>query len=127
MSCRVDTGSRVAIPAAYLTLIPTSWYVRRVAAGSRPGAPRLDAPCRGRGWPPRTATREGTVPYCTIVEFAWTETFGRDQFASMASGGDQAPEGRLSRIAGADDSGARMIEVWRSGDDARASAERSAP
>jgi hypothetical protein len=38
-----------------------------------------------------------------------------------------APEGRLSRIAGIDGTGARMIEVWRSSQDARAFAEQSAP
>jgi hypothetical protein len=36
-------------------------------------------------------------------------------------------EGRLSRIAGIDGQGARMIEVWRSSDDAQAFARQSAP
>jgi hypothetical protein len=33
----------------------------------------------------------------------------------------------MSHITGVDATGARMIEVWRSGGDARAHAERSAP
>lgn len=69
------------------------------------------------------------MPYCTIVEFEWDESFGREHFASMAGMMDEEvpPPGRLSRIAGIDDRGARMIEVWRSSDDARAFAEQSAP
>jgi hypothetical protein len=37
------------------------------------------------------------------------------------------PSGLSGRIAGVDDTGARVIEVWRSGDDARRFAEQSAP
>jgi hypothetical protein len=37
------------------------------------------------------------------------------------------PEGCLSRISSIDATGARMIEIWRSGADARAFAERSKP
>jgi hypothetical protein len=70
------------------------------------------------------------MPYCTIVEFEWDETFDRERFVSMiAKAGEAAPapDGRLSHITGIDDEGARMIEVWRSGDDAKAHAEHSAP
>ncbi len=70
------------------------------------------------------------MPFCTIVEFEWDETFDKEQFARAAGLADHdqaAPPGRLSRIAGIDDHGARMIEVWRSGEDARAFAEQSAP
>jgi hypothetical protein len=69
------------------------------------------------------------MPFCTIVEFEWDETFDREQFASMVgdAGNDASPDGRLSKIAGIDERGARMIEVWRSSDDARAFAEQSAP
>jgi hypothetical protein len=70
------------------------------------------------------------VPYCTIVEFEWNESLDRDRFASMidsAGTGQNVPEGRLSQITGIDDRGARMIEVWRSGEDARRFAEQSAP
>jgi len=67
------------------------------------------------------------MAYCTIVEFEWDETFDRDGFASLMAGEENPPPGRLSRIAGIDSSGARMIEVWRSSDDARSFAEKSAP
>jgi hypothetical protein len=70
------------------------------------------------------------MPYCTIVEFEWNESLDRERFAGMldnAGAGRAAPEGRLSQIAGIDDTGARVIEVWRSGDDARRFAEQSAP
>ena len=70
------------------------------------------------------------MPFCTIVEFEWDETFDREHFARMvdsAGGDEKSPDGRLSKIVGIDDKGARMIEVWRSSDDARAFAEHSAP
>lgn len=67
------------------------------------------------------------MPYCTIVEFEWNEGLDRARFASMVEGASTGPEGRLSQIAGIDDAGARVIEVWRSSDDARRFAEQSAP
>jgi hypothetical protein len=66
------------------------------------------------------------MPYCTIVEFEWDETFDYRGFAELAEP-DKVAEGRLTRIASIDATGARMIEVWRSGADARAFAEKSAP
>jgi hypothetical protein len=70
------------------------------------------------------------MAYCTIVEFEWNDSLGRDRFASIidsAGMGQNVPEGRLSQITGIDDQGARMIAVWRSGQDARRFAEQSAP
>jgi hypothetical protein len=68
------------------------------------------------------------MPYCTIVEFAWDESFDYEAFArTIGAGGDVLPTGCLSRISSIDATGARMIEVWESGQDARAFAERSAP
>ena len=69
------------------------------------------------------------MPYCTIVKFEWDATFDRERFTSTIgdAGGETPPEGRLSRITGIDSNGARIIEVWRSGDDARAFAEKSRP
>ncbi len=67
------------------------------------------------------------MAYCTIVEFEWDETFDRGHFSSLVAGEGKPPPGRLSRIAGIDSTGARMIEVWRSSDDARAFAEKSGP
>lgn len=70
------------------------------------------------------------MTFCTIVEFEWNDEFGRDQLqAAMAKLAQPSgpPEGRLTRIVGMDDNGARVIEVWRTGDDARRFAEQSAP
>jgi hypothetical protein len=70
------------------------------------------------------------MPFCTLVEFEWSESFGQEQFtAAIGRLGDdgELPDGCLSRITSIDDGGARVIEVWRSGDDARAYAERSRP
>ena len=70
------------------------------------------------------------MAYCTIVEFEWSQSLDREQFAGMlasAGAGHGVPEGRLSHIAGIDEAGARVIEVWRSGDDARRFAAQSAP
>lgn len=70
------------------------------------------------------------MPFCTIVEFEWTADFGRTGFEGMmaTAGADaQVPEGLMTRIVGVDDSGARIIEVWRSGTDAQAFAAVTAP
>jgi len=68
------------------------------------------------------------MPFCTMVEFEWDENFGRERFVNtIGDAGEETPEGRLSRIVGMDETGARIIEVWRSGEDARAFAEKSRP
>ena len=68
------------------------------------------------------------MPFCTLVEFEWDDNFGRERFTSAVSDvGGGIPGGLLSRIVGIDDKGARIIEVWRSGDDAQAFAEESRP
>jgi hypothetical protein len=70
------------------------------------------------------------MPFCTIVEFEWNATFDRDRFASLTStpaGGNRVPPGRLAAITGIDGSGARIIEVWGSAEDARAFAEQTGP
>jgi hypothetical protein len=68
------------------------------------------------------------MTFCTLVEFEWNETFGRERFTSAVGDvGGEPPEGLLSRIVGIDDKGARVIEVWRSGGDAQAFAEKSRP
>jgi len=69
------------------------------------------------------------MPFCTIVEFEWGDELERDRYeaATKVAGADDAvPPGRLARIVGVDDAGARVVEVWRSGADARAFAEHSA-
>jgi hypothetical protein len=68
------------------------------------------------------------MPFCTIVEFEWDETFDHEAFGTaLGARGDALPDGCLSRISSIDASGARMIEVWQSGEHARAFAEQSAP
>ena len=70
------------------------------------------------------------MPFCTIVEFEWDETFDRDGFSRVISGAGgetSSPDGRLSHISGIEEKGARVIEVWRSAGDARAFAEKSRP
>jgi hypothetical protein len=68
------------------------------------------------------------MAYCTIVEFDWDESFDHEAFAAAVSAGSDAlPDGCLGRIASIDTTGARMIEVWRTGSDARAFAEQSKP
>ena len=70
------------------------------------------------------------MTFCTIVEFEWDGDFDHEGFRRMLGGLSEkspSPEGLLSRITGIDASGARVIEVWRSGDDAQAFAKQSAP
>jgi len=68
------------------------------------------------------------MAFCTIVEFEWNESLGRERFESLTAASaadDRAPDGRLARITGIDDAGARVVEVWRSAADASAFAEAS--
>jgi hypothetical protein len=68
------------------------------------------------------------MPFCTIVEFEWDETFDHEAFGRTVGSADLAlPDGCLSRIASVDSVGARMIEVWQSGAAAQAFAEKTAP
>jgi hypothetical protein len=70
------------------------------------------------------------MPFCTIFEFEWDETFDREGFSrviSSAGGKTPLPRGRLSQISGIDEKGARVIEVWRSAGDAQAFADKSRP
>jgi len=70
------------------------------------------------------------MTYCTVVEFEWDEDFDHEGFRrtlGRLSEESPSPAGLLSRITGIDASGARVIEVWRSGDDAQAFAKQSAP
>jgi len=63
--------------------------------------------------------------FCTLLE--WDDAFDMDRYQAMVerSGGhEHLPEGCLSRIVGAVDAGARVIEVWRGPDDARLFSER---
>lgn len=67
------------------------------------------------------------MPHFTVVESEWDGPGPRAAFESLTSGGDAPAAGRVVRILGADDHGARAIEVWDSPEDARRVAESSAP
>jgi hypothetical protein len=67
------------------------------------------------------------MAYCTVVEFEWEDDAHRRAFESLIEGAEAPVVGRIVRVVGIDETGARAIEVWRSGDDARRHAERSAP
>jgi hypothetical protein len=68
------------------------------------------------------------MTYCTIVEFEWDDSYDHEAFASsLGKSGEVLPDGCLSRISSIDAAGARVIEVWRSGQDARAFADQSKP
>lgn len=70
------------------------------------------------------------MAFCTIVEFEWEGAEGRARFeaaVAAASDGTAVPEGRLSRIVGVQDRGARVVEVWASPADAQRFAEATGP
>ena len=68
------------------------------------------------------------MAYCTVVEFEFDRAGQREALErATSSGGDATAEGRLVRIVGIDEHGARAIEVWRAPEDARRFAETSAP
>jgi len=67
------------------------------------------------------------VPYCTVVEFEWDGPGPRYAFEKMAAGGEAKVAGRLVRVLGIDEHGARAVEVWGSPEDARRFAETAQP
>ena len=68
------------------------------------------------------------MAYCTVVEFEWADAAARSTFEAFAGRAEAAAvEGRLVRIVGIDDAGARAIEVWATPDDARRFAESTGP
>ena len=70
------------------------------------------------------------MTYCTVVEFEWDGDFDHEGFRhtlGRLSEESPSPSGLLSRITSIDASGARVIEVWRSGDDAQAFAKQAGP
>ena len=67
------------------------------------------------------------MAFCTLLE--WDGGFPFDRYQEMNDRTDShadLPEGCLSRIVGRPDSGAAVIEIWRSADDARRFSERNA-
>jgi hypothetical protein len=67
------------------------------------------------------------VAYCTVVELTFEDSTQSEAFRSLVAGDATVVEGRLVRVVGVDEHGARAIEVWSSPDDARRHAERTAP
>ena len=60
------------------------------------------------------------MTFCTVLE--WDSAFPFDRYDEMnqrAQGHETLPEGCLTRIVGGADGAATIIEVWRTGDDAR--------
>ena len=68
------------------------------------------------------------MPFCTVVEWDMDlDSSVYDELNERAGGHDALPEGCLTRIVGAVDSGARIIEVWESPDHARKYSEEHSP
>jgi len=68
------------------------------------------------------------MAFCTLLQ--WDSAFPFDRYEEMnqrAQGHEALPAGCLSRIVGGADGTATIIEVWRSGDDARRFSEQHAP
>jgi hypothetical protein len=67
------------------------------------------------------------MAFCTVVEFEWDGPHAKTAFESMTAHDDVPMDvpGRLARIVGIDDHGARAIEVWSTHEDAQRFAESS--
>jgi hypothetical protein len=67
------------------------------------------------------------MAFCTIVE--WGSDFDPSHMAALAESVDsqELPDGCLSRLVGRTGSGACVIEVWQTGDDAQRFTEQSLP
>jgi hypothetical protein len=68
------------------------------------------------------------MPFCTLVE--WDKGFDLSVYEEMidrAGGHGELPAGCVTRIVGAVNDGARVIEVWESPDAARKFSEEHAP
>jgi hypothetical protein len=65
------------------------------------------------------------MAFCTVVE--WDGDLAADRYDALTGSAAAAlPGGCLSRIVGRGGSGARLIEVWRSDEDARRYNEQNA-
>jgi hypothetical protein len=68
------------------------------------------------------------MPFCTLLE--WDAGFDMaliDELNERAGVQDDLPDGCLARIVGPVSTGARVIEVWESEEDARRFSEKTAP
>lgn len=68
------------------------------------------------------------MAFCTQLE--WDSDFPFDRYEDMtrrAGSHESLPQGCLARIVGRKDTGAYILEVWKSSDDARRFGEASGP
>ena len=68
------------------------------------------------------------MPFCTLLE--WDADFDMaryDELAQRSGGQEKLPKGCLARIVGPVATGARVIEVWESEEDARRFSEENTP
>jgi hypothetical protein len=68
------------------------------------------------------------MPFCTVLE--WDTDFDLalfDELTARAGTHDKLPDGCLARIVGPIDTGARVIEVWESQEDASRFSEQNTP
>ncbi len=68
------------------------------------------------------------MPFCTLLE--WDADFDMalfDELSERSGGRDKLPEGCLARVVGPVATGARVIEVWESEEDARRFSEQNTP
>ena len=68
------------------------------------------------------------MPFCTLLE--WDSGFdpeAYDELSERAGMREKLPDGCLARIVGLVQSGARVIEVWESEEDAERFSEQNTP
>jgi hypothetical protein len=65
------------------------------------------------------------MAFCTIVE--WDVDFDFARLTDSAGADEELPGGCLSRLVGRLETGACVIEVWQTGEDAKRFSEESAP
>lgn len=68
------------------------------------------------------------MPFCTLLEWDNGFDLGRyDELNQRAGTHEDLPDGCLARIVGLVESGARIIEVWESDQDAQRFSEQNTP
>lgn len=65
------------------------------------------------------------MPFCTVLEWDEFDMALFDELRERTGGDDKLPDGCVARIAGTVGTGARVIEVWKSPDDARRFADQN--
>ena len=67
------------------------------------------------------------MPFCTLLVWEKDFDFGVYDALNERTGATELPDGCLVRIVGAVDTGARVVEVWKSQDHARRFSEATMP